>query len=53
MNITVLDFSNGKVYQYDLLDYDMKTHECEDFLLDQGFTLRNIGWMYHKDGTIN
>ena len=53
MNITVLDFSDGKVYQYDLLDYNMETHEFEDFLLDQGFTLRNIKWMYHKEGTIN
>jgi|9_EtaG_2_1085328.scaffolds.fasta_scaffold14232_4 Cu2+-containing amine oxidase len=53
MHITILDFSDGKVYQYDLLDYNMETEACEDFIVDQGFSLNNIEWMYHKDGTIN
>jgi len=53
MHITILDFSEGKVYQYDLLDYNMQTEACEDFIVDQGFSLNNIEWMYHKDGTIN
>ena len=53
MHITILDFSDSKVYQYDLLDYNMETEACEDFIVDQGFSLNNIEWMYHKDGTIN
>jgi hypothetical protein len=49
--ITVLNFMDGKVYQYaihgDICDIDF-----EEFLAQKGFSLGNIEWMSHSDSNI-
>jgi len=60
--ITILDFANGSVDQYDLSawDYDTstqfthwQTEDFENFLISEGYSLKNIEWMSHSDNTIN
>ena len=61
--ITVLDFANGKVYQYNLADVgdnylfedkdEPQTEEVEQLLVDQGHELDDCDWMIHADPTIN
>ena len=61
--ITVLDFGNGKVYQYNLADVgdnylfedkdEPQTEEVEQLLVDQGHELDDCDWMIHSDPTIN
>jgi hypothetical protein len=61
--ITVLDFGNGKVYQYNLADVgdnylfedkdEPQTEEVEQLLVDQGHELDDCDWMIHADPTIN
>jgi hypothetical protein len=60
--ITILDFANGSVDQYDLLDqegFDKTTiahwqnEDFEEFLVSEGYKLNNIEWMSHSDNTIN
>ena len=51
--ITVLDFSNGRIYQYKL----PKRRPFEDigyerFLINQGHNLNNIEWMAHDIGEL-
>ena len=57
--ITILDFANGTVDQYNLLDYNEKeeldswqTENFENFLISEGYSLKNIEWMSHSDNTI-
>ena len=58
--ITVLDFEKGKVFQHNLSDdscwYNAGNESCEeyceDFLIEQGYSLGNIQWMLHEDSTI-
>ena len=54
--LTVLDFEEGLVYQYDVRQaFDMKELQVEDFekiMLDQGHNLKNCEWMSHSDDTI-
>ena len=56
MNIlTVLDFEDGLVYQYDI-ETDKEMMESEDFekiMIDQGHRLDDCEWMSHADGRIN
>ena len=56
MNIlTVLDFEDGLVYQYDI-ETDKEMMESEDFekiMLDQGHRIDDCEWMSHSDDTIN
>ena len=57
MNIlTVLDFEDGKVYQYNIRQaFDMKELQTEDFeniICDQGHNLNDCEWMSHSDDTI-
>ena len=52
MYITILDYCDGKVYQYSV-DSSMQTEELEEFIVDQGFSLNNIEWMYHLDYKIH
>ena len=52
MYITVLDFQEGRVYQYST-PYHSKLDEAgviEDFLLEKGHRLSNCEWMSHADG---
>ena len=58
MNIlTVLDFEDGLVYQYDVRQaFDMKELQAEDFekiIIEQGHRLDDCEWMSHSDDTIN
>lgn len=61
--ITVLDFGDGKVYQYNLKDVgdnylfedkdEPQAEEVEQLLVDQGHELDDCDWMIHADPTIN
>jgi hypothetical protein len=55
--ITILDFANGSVDQYDLnnqpLMHTWQTEDFEEFLISEGYSLSNIEWMSHSDNTIN
>ena len=58
--ITILDFANGSVDQYNLADHFDKTtlahwqaEDFEEFITSEGYSLKNIEWMYHSDNTIN
>jgi len=61
--ITILDFANGTVDQYDLGTWDgssfqmkqlahWQTEDFENFLVSEGYNLKNIEWMSHSDNTI-
>jgi len=62
MYITVLDFTEGRVHQYDIITND--THPngnridwpdsgaIEDFLIGEGHRLTDCEWMSHADGEI-
>ena len=49
--ITVLDFSNGRIYQYKVeiseVELEFKHEWCEDFLIEKEHSLSNIEWMLH------
>ena len=57
--ITVLDFEEGKVYQYDIgwqvnkLGWNPDTESIEEYLTDKGHNLNNCEWMCHKTNTIH
>ena len=58
--ITILDFANGSVDKYNLLDHNeeeeldsWQTENFENFLISEGYRLNNIEWMSHSDNTIN
>ena len=55
--LTVLDFEDGLVYQYDICQaFDMKELQAEDFekiIIEQGHRLKDCEWMSHSDDTIN
>lgn len=58
--LTILDYANATVDQYDLLDYNeeeelstWQTENFENFLVSEGYKLSNIEWMSHSDNTIN
>ena len=53
--LTVLDFEDGRVYQYDI-ETDKEMMESEDFekiMIDQGHRLDDCEWMSHSDGRVN
>ena len=55
--LTVLDYEDGLVYQYDVRQaFDMKELGADDFekiLVDQGHRLKDCEWMSHSDDTLN
>lgn len=58
--ITILDFANSTVDQYDLLDYNdteeietWQVENFENFLISEGYSLKNIEWMHHSDNKIH
>lgn len=57
--ITILDFANGSVDQYNLGQIEAEnienwqSEDFEDFLISEGYSLKNIEWMSHSDNTIN
>ena len=57
--LTILDYANATVDQYDLLDYNeeeelstWQTENFENFLVSEGYKLSNIEWMSHSDNEI-
>ena len=49
--LTVLDFEDGRVYQYEI-DTDNENLQAEDFeniICDQGHRLDDCEWMSHSD----
>lgn len=55
MNIlTVLDFEEGLVYQYDITtDKELQSEDFERIIINQGHNLDNCEWMSHSDDTIH
>tara|TARA_R100000700_G_C3162535_1_gene138305 strand:+ start:239 stop:424 length:186 start_codon:yes stop_codon:yes gene_type:complete len=55
MNIlTVLDFEDGLVYQYDIeTDKELQEEDFEKIMIDQGHRIDDCEWMSHSDDTIN
>jgi hypothetical protein len=55
--ITILDFANGSVDQYDLNNQEnietWQSEDYEEFITSEGYRLKNIEWMSHSDNTIN
>ena len=59
--LTVLDFEDGRVYQYDI-DITPDSEACrlnrlgeldfEKIIIDQGHNLNDCEWMSHSDGVI-
>ena len=60
--LTVLDFEDGRVYQYEI-DITPDSEACrlnrlgeldfEKIIIDQGHNLNDCEWMSHSDGRIN
>ena len=59
MTVTVLDFTDGLVYQYDITDTlgsskpELDADDFEKLLVEQGHNLKNCEWMSHSDNTLN
>jgi|TARA_B100000900_G_C20064017_1_gene507179 hypothetical protein len=54
MNIlTVLDFEDGRVYQYDIeTDKDLQAEDFENIMIEEGHKIEDCEWMSHSDDTI-
>lgn len=60
MCITVLDFTEGRVFQYDVTVCDAanmrednpSAEQIEDFLIGEGHRLTDCEWMSHADSEI-
>ena len=57
--LTVLDYEDGRVYQYDIEVFqdgskpELDAFDFENLLIEQGHILDNIEWMSHSDIAIN
>lgn len=58
--LTILDYANGSVDQYDLEDYNeeeelatWETENFENFIVSEGYKLDEVNWMSHADNTIH
>ena len=57
--ITVLDFVDGKVYQYKISawgnsnDWNPDYESIEEYLTGKGHTVSSCEWMCHKTNTIH
>jgi len=52
--LTVLDFEDGLVYQYEVsADRELDVEDFEDIMIDQGHRLDDCEWMSHSDDTLN
>ena len=48
--LTVLDFEDGKVYQYIIdTDKELQTEDFEKIIYSQGHRLKDCDWMSHSD----
>ena len=52
-DIIILDYSNGKVYIYNLPRLNMYDSQIETWLDYMDFNLNDINWMVNKNITIN
>jgi len=55
MYITVLDFQEGRVFQYHVevrCEAIPESEQIEDFLIDEGHRMNDCEWMSHADGEI-
>jgi hypothetical protein len=50
--ITVLDFTTGKVTQYNIEKWGIDEQRIEDFLDEIGHNVNDCHWMVHEDATI-
>jgi len=50
--ITVLDYEDGKVTQYNIDKWDIYSESIESFLSIQGHRISDCHWMVHEDATI-
>ena len=51
--LTVLDFEDGRVYQYEIdTDKDLQAEDFEDIMIDQGHRLDDCEWMSHSDARV-
>ena len=51
--LTVLDFEDGRVYQYNIeTDKELQAEDFEDIMIDQGHKIEDCEWMSHSDGVI-
>tara|TARA_R100001509_G_scaffold79245_1_gene44398 strand:+ start:262 stop:459 length:198 start_codon:yes stop_codon:yes gene_type:complete len=55
MNIlTVLDYEDGRVYQYDIdTDKELQVEDFEKIMINQGHELDDCEWMSHSDDTLH
>ena len=58
--LTILDYDNGTVDQYNLQDHfndeQLSSFQTEDFLefiTSEGYRLDKVNWMSHTDNTIH
>ena len=58
--LTILDYANGSVDQYDLEDHfneeqlcSFQSEDFEEFINSEGYRLDEVNWMGHADNTIN
>ena len=58
--LTILDYANGTVDQYDLQDHfndkqlsSFQTEDFEEFITSEGYRLGEVNWMSHADNTIH
>ena len=52
--LTVLDFEDGRVYQYELenANENMQAEDFEIIIADQGHKLDDCEWMSHSDAKV-
>ena len=57
--LTILDYANGTVDQYDLQDHfndkqlsSFQTEDFEKFITSEGYRLDEVNWMVHADSKI-
>ena len=58
--LTILDYANGTVDQYDLQDHfndeqlsSFEAEDFEEFITSQGYRLDEVNWMSHAYNTIH
>ena len=52
--LTVLDFEDGRVYQYELenANENMQAEDFEKIIINQGHRLDDCEWMSHSDAKV-
>ena len=51
--LTVLDFEDGRVYQYEIdTDKDLQAEDFEEIIFKQGHKIEDCEWMSHSDARV-